>query len=186
MAPAAKGEEQLGARVGTTPMAAARSYGPACGATLRLRLWARRVVSVALVSPCRRKSLSLADDANRLIAGTCDALGRFLRVQRCYVVQIDEAGDRAWVTADYHDHLPSLVGEFRVSDYPSHLASDARAGRLFVSDDTSNDPRSAAILRDRLRAVGISRPRHCAVDSGSRVGSVSVRRLRDAARLATA
>ncbi|MBA4065218.1 MAG: hypothetical protein C0501_16195 [Isosphaera sp.] len=86
-----------------------------------------------------------AADAGALLAAAAGLVGRHLRLDRCHVSEIDLAGDRWWVRDDYRaGGLPSVAGEYRVSDYPPEHVADLRAGRVVVSEDTRADPRTAA------------------------------------------
>ncbi len=84
-----------------------------------------------------------ADNAERLKAEVTKALGKYLHLKRCYFVEIEEANNLARVKVDYCDNLPSIVGEFRISDYPESIVSDARAGQIITVEDLATDTKSA-------------------------------------------
>jgi PAS domain S-box-containing protein len=96
-----------------------------------------------------------AADADRLLAGAAAAVGRHLRLDRCYLAEVDEARDRWWVRDDYRNGLPSVVGEYRLSDYPAGPVADLRAGRVLAVEDAGTDPRTAAHYAAGYQPLGV-------------------------------
>ncbi len=128
--------------------------------------------------------IRLADDAERLTSEVTEALGKHMDLDRCYVVEADVARDTARICGDYHADLPSIAGEFRLSEIPDHFRTDALAGQVTITEDAQADPRSAAYYESAyaprgMRAhvtVPLRRDDHwvgslCAVNSSPRVWS---------------
>lgn len=88
------------------------------------------------------EAIRTIDHADRLMTAAIEMIGQYLQLKRCYFAQTDEANDRAWIASDYHDSLPSLVGEHPLSHYPSVVLELLRSGQLYISHDNKRDPRS--------------------------------------------
>ncbi|HEY9761192.1 MAG TPA: PAS domain S-box protein, partial [Trichocoleus sp.] len=89
------------------------------------------------------EAIRTIDHADHLMTTANEMIGQYLQLKRCYFAQTDEAADRAWITSDYHDSLPSLVGEHRLSHYPPFVLDLLRSGQRQVSNDNKHDPRTA-------------------------------------------
>ncbi|MBD3886989.1 PAS domain S-box protein [Phormidium tenue FACHB-886] len=88
------------------------------------------------------ETIRTIDHADDLMTTAIEMIGQYLQLKRCYFAQTDEARDRAWITSDYHDSLPSLVGEHLLSHYPAIVLELLRSGQLYISNDNKYDPRS--------------------------------------------
>jgi PAS domain S-box-containing protein len=88
------------------------------------------------------EAIRTIDHADDLMTTAIEMIGQYLQLKRCYFAQTDEANDRAWITSDYHDSLPSLVGEHPLSHYPAVVLELLKSGQLYISNDNKRDPRS--------------------------------------------
>ncbi len=75
-----------------------------------------------------------------------EALGLALDADRCYFATYDIPQDRAWVTRDWHRaDLPSLAGEYRLSEFDIDFEKMYGSGASQVVEDVRTDPGIAAI-----------------------------------------
>ncbi len=128
--------------------------------------------------------IRLADDAERLTSEVTETLGKYLDLDRCFVVETDEGRDSARINMDFHSDLPSVVGEYRISDFPDHFRTDAIEGQITITEDAKTDSRFAACYEATFAPLGVRahvivplrRDGHwvgslCAVDSSLRAWS---------------
>lgn len=80
-------------------------------------------------------------DPAEFVGGVLHTTAVYLALDRCYLSETDEAQDKWSVANDYHGDLPSIAGQYRVSDYPAGLADDLRAGRHVICEDCKEDAR---------------------------------------------
>lgn len=81
-------------------------------------------------------------------------LAEFLRLDRSYVFVLYPSEDRAVVRAEYRAaHLPSLLGEVRMSDFPETVRQIEDATIVF--DDIDRDARLSALNRASLAAANL-------------------------------
>ena len=99
--------------------------------------------------------IRLADDPDALLVEATELTGLYLQLSRCYLSEADEGRDCWWVERDFHADLPSVAGEYRISDYPTFTVADLRAGRMLIATDTQTDPRSADFYAAAYAPVGI-------------------------------
>lgn len=101
-------------------------------------------------------------------------LGKYLRVNRCAYSDVDADQDTIDVTGDYSDNVSTVVGRYRLMDFGAECAQALRAGKVFVVEDSENDPRIQSVL-DAYRQVQI----HAAIcvplmKEGRLVGAMAV------------
>ena len=90
-----------------------------------------------------------------------EMLGRSLKVDRCYYVTIDSAGDRMTIGGDYHaENLPSLAGVYRVSDFDLDVGDIFGGGKTIAVRDTLDtdatpwgDKAAAVLAGMRVRSL---------------------------------
>ena len=106
------------------------------------------------------EGIRFAADADELLWAVAVALGEHLKASRCAFVDIDTEHERLTVQRDYHPHLRSLVGSYRLSAVSASLVDAARAGQLIAIADAAIDERSANIFASHptpgLRALVIT------------------------------
>ncbi|GFE68086.1 PAS domain S-box protein [Chroococcus sp. FPU101] len=101
------------------------------------------------------EAIRTSNNPDELITTTAEMIGQYLQVKRCYFAEIDEAHDRWRINSDYHSSLPSMVGEYRVSNYPPVILDLQRAGHLYISDDNQIDPRTVDYYATAYKPLGI-------------------------------
>jgi PAS domain S-box-containing protein len=116
--------------------------------------------------------IRIASDADHLLAVSAEALGRYLRVQRCFFAEIFEREDRWVVHHDYHEGIGAIAGEYPLTAYNLGARQEMAAGRVLVVADAQTDPRSAAIYETAYQPLAVN-------------GHVVVPLLRDGAWVST-
>lgn len=101
------------------------------------------------------EAIRTSNNPNELMTTIAEMIGQYLQVKRCCFAETDEAHDRWWVNSDYHSSLPSMVGEYRVSDYPPVVVESLRAGHLYISYDNQSDPRTVDYYATAYAPLGI-------------------------------
>jgi PAS domain S-box-containing protein len=89
------------------------------------------------------EGIRFAADADELLWAVAVALGEHLKVTRCGFVEIDREHDCITVQRDYHPHLHSLVGSYRLSVVSSAILSAVAAGQIVAIADATSDERTA-------------------------------------------
>jgi len=83
-------------------------------------------------------------------------LSQALQTDRCFFTQYDPAHDRAWIDLDWkRPDLPSLAGDFRMSDRDIDLGKLYTPNATLVIADIDNDTRIAQNAVRALRSVGL-------------------------------
>ncbi|NOT64088.1 MAG: PAS domain S-box protein, partial [Acidobacteria bacterium] len=95
------------------------------------------------------------EDAEQLLADVAELIGHALELNHCFISEMDEAHDSWWVVQNYHAALPSLAGEYRISDFPAFITTELRAGRTLVVEDAQADRRSADYYEAAFAPLGI-------------------------------
>ena len=98
--------------------------------------------------------IRLTQDPAELLFEVSRVLGDYLDVRRSFFVEIDEANDRGVVRRDYCRGVPSVAGEYRISEYSPITLTEIAAGRTVVNCDSQEDPRTAAIYQETYREHG--------------------------------
>lgn len=81
-------------------------------------------------------------------------LAEFLELDRAYVFVLHPDDDRAVIKAEYRkDHLISMLGEVRMSDFPETVRQIENATIVF--NDIDNDTRLSELNRTSLHAVNL-------------------------------
>ena len=101
------------------------------------------------------EAIRTSHNPDELITKSCEMIAQYLQVKRCCFAETDEAHDRWWVNSDYHSSLPSMVSEYRVSDYPPVVVESLRLGHLYISYDNQIDPRTADYYATAYEPLGI-------------------------------
>jgi len=83
-------------------------------------------------------------DPDEFLYAVSKAAGDHLLVQRAMFAEIDQANDRGLIRRDYCRGVPSVAGEYRLSDYSKENERDMKLGRTVVNRDAKLDPRTAA------------------------------------------
>jgi PAS domain S-box-containing protein len=81
-------------------------------------------------------------------------VGDHLQVQRTMFVEIDRATDRGFVRRDYCRDVPSVTGEYRLSEYSDQTEQEMQAGFTVVNGDSKMDPRTAAYYEQTYAVYG--------------------------------
>jgi PAS domain S-box-containing protein len=97
-------------------------------------------------------------DPNQIQAAAVRALGETLGADRAYFNLLDTAQDRSWIGQDFRRaDLPSLAGEYRISDYQIEPAAFYPGGATLVLPDAQTwdwpAPLAEAIRSLRVRAA---------------------------------
>lgn len=98
--------------------------------------------------------IRLIEDAHELIWAVSCAVGEHLRVGRCFFTEIDLEQGRGIVRRDYCRGMPSVAGEYPVSDYSPAAQAESRAGRTIVNYDSKTDPRTAGLYEQTYGPAG--------------------------------
>lgn len=107
-----------------------------------LRARADREALVNRIGRAQRAS----DDPESVQRVAVEELGRALGADRCYFATYDIPRDRRTVGQDWHrDNLPSLAGEYVISDYGIDLEAMFSPETSLVIEDVRSDPRLAAL-----------------------------------------
>jgi PAS domain S-box-containing protein len=77
------------------------------------------------------EGIRFAADADELLWAVAVALGEHLKAARCAFIEVDVERDRVTLQRDYHPHVPSLVGSYRLMIAISELDRDTRIARDF-------------------------------------------------------
>ena len=97
-----------------------------------------------------------SEDASSLLAMASELIGQHLHATRCCFAELDETHDRWRVEHDYHaESLPSMAGEYRLSEYAPVALAELRAGRVYASANSQTDPRSSADYEEAYAPLGI-------------------------------
>jgi signal transduction histidine kinase len=70
-------------------------------------------------------------------------VGEYLLTQRSFFVELDVEHDRGFVWRDYCRGVPSVAGEYRLSQYSTEAGQEMDQGRTIVNHDSQVDPRTA-------------------------------------------
>jgi signal transduction histidine kinase len=103
-----------------------------------------------------------AADPDQALPIALRTLGKHLRASRCAYAEVDADGERCTIAHDYTDGCPSLVGQYRLSDFGSRLTNALRRGGapVVVRDvDAELQPEEAS----RFRSIGIKAIVCCSV-----------------------
>jgi PAS domain S-box-containing protein len=84
-------------------------------------------------------------EADAFLLAVAVAVGEHLQVQRSLFVEIDLEHDLGRIQHDYHQGVPSIAGEYRLSAYSLEAAAALNAGQTVVNRDSQADPRTAAL-----------------------------------------
>lgn len=98
--------------------------------------------------------IRVIEDADELLWAVSCAVGEYLRVGRCFFTEIDLAGGRGVVRRDYCRGMPSVAGEYPVSDYSPAAQAESMAGRTIVNCDATIDPRTAELYDQTYGPAG--------------------------------
>jgi PAS domain S-box-containing protein len=88
---------------------------------------------------------NLTDPAEMSAAAT-RVLAQHFDCDRSLYVEVEEDGDRCAVTGEYSPNLPSIAGNYRISEYGADYIATVRTGRPYVEHDTT---RESLPLRER-------------------------------------
>lgn len=83
------------------------------------------------------------------------SLGRYLRVTRCLMTELDPETDRLTIHIDYAKGLPSCAGEHRLSMWPKGLVEEFQRGRLVAVEDLAADERTRAWYESFYQPMGM-------------------------------
>src|SRR5262249_32085224 len=72
--------------------------------------------------------IRLAADTAELLDKVAQAVAEYLHVRRCLFIEIDVAHDRGVIRGEYCRGVPSVAGEYKVSDYSSQALAEIAAG----------------------------------------------------------
>jgi len=70
-------------------------------------------------------------------------VGEYLLTQRSFFVELDIEHDRGFVWRDYCRGVPSVAGEYRLSQYSAETGQEMDRGYTIVNNDSQVDPRTA-------------------------------------------
>jgi signal transduction histidine kinase/CheY-like chemotaxis protein/putative methionine-R-sulfoxide reductase with GAF domain len=95
-----------------------------------------------------------AADPERVLPVALRILGEHLRASRCGYAEVQPDGDHCTVPHDYTDGCPSIVGQYRLSDFGQRVADEFRRGgaAVVVRDVAAEFPPEEA---SAFEAVGI-------------------------------
>ncbi|NJN16286.1 MAG: PAS domain-containing protein [Oscillochloris sp.] len=82
------------------------------------------------------EQIRLSDRIPVLLEQSVQMLGRYIRVQRCMIAEIDERLDRWQVVHGYNMGAKPLPAATRLSDYPSSLVHTLRNGQMVIARQT--------------------------------------------------
>ena len=95
-------------------------------------------------------------EARAIKAAATRLLGEHLGASRVFYVEVEPDEEHLSIEADYTiEGMPSLVGNYRLSDYGPNLAAEYHAGRNVVVNDVVGDPRVPAALLPAYNALRI-------------------------------
>jgi PAS domain S-box-containing protein len=87
--------------------------------------------------------IRVREDSAGLLEEAVARLGEYLRADRCFFAEVDQAANRWRVPNDYHAGVVSLAGEYRLSQFPESHSSELRQGRVLVVHDVQADMTAA-------------------------------------------
>ncbi|MBF2001401.1 MAG: PAS domain S-box protein [Synechococcales cyanobacterium M58_A2018_015] len=106
---------------------------------------------LADLSECIRRS----EDVEAVLATVAPLVGQHLQVSRCFFSEVDQAHNRAVITHDYHQGVPSLVSELRLTDFDPDDIATLSAGQTIVNRDTQHEPRTRAFYTTVYRSLRV-------------------------------
>jgi PAS domain S-box-containing protein len=80
----------------------------------------------------------LTDPAEMSVAAT-RVLAEHFKCDRALYVEVEADEDLCAVTGEYSPNLPSIVGNYRISEYGADYIATVRAGRPYVEHDTTRE-----------------------------------------------
>ncbi|HYJ16099.1 MAG TPA: ATP-binding protein [Candidatus Limnocylindria bacterium] len=98
--------------------------------------------------------IRFAANAEELTWVVAVALGEHVKVSRCAFLDIDTAQDRLIIRRDYHPHMPSLVGTYRLGEFGPLLTEASRAGQTTTIANVALDERTRMHI-ESYRRVGV-------------------------------
>ena len=111
---------------------------------------------VSLINDIGKTARSGADPAT-ILKATVTKLGKALSADRCYFVTYNPAENTGTIAPDWHvDGIPSLVGEYRMFDFPYNTDEAFLSGQTSVVDDVlevSSSPGAQKSVDLGLRAL---------------------------------
>ncbi len=120
-----------------------------------------RAVSGLRASEARFRFLAQLDDATRGLTDASEIslsaarlLTEHLQVNRCAYADVEEDEDTFNLSGDYNRGVPSIVGQYRFTDFGGECLRTMREGRPYVVFDSEADPRVEHV-RDPYRAASI-------------------------------
>jgi|GEM_PF-3634811 len=93
-------------------------------------------------------------EPDELLMAVVRAVGEHLQVKRCLFTEIDAAHDRGMIRHEYCLGVPSIAGEYKISEYSQITRIDMEAGRTVVNYDAQTDPRTAANYETTYKRYG--------------------------------
>ncbi len=99
--------------------------------------------------------IRVSDDADALIATVVRVVGQYMHATHCYFAEIDDPHDRWFIEYEYYTGPVSLVGNYRLFDYPPEIVQTMRSGQLLVSNDTQADAIMATYYARAYEPLGI-------------------------------
>jgi GAF domain-containing protein len=94
------------------------------------------------------------EEPDELLFTVVRAVGEHLQVKRWLFIEVDIANDRGVIRHEYCQGLPSVAGEYKISDYSSVTMIDRAAGRTVINRDAQADPRTAAFYEASYQRYG--------------------------------
>jgi PAS domain S-box-containing protein len=91
------------------------------------------------------EQIRLSTSSDTLLRNVAQAVGEYLHVRRCLIINIDVPADQALVRAEHCRDVPSVPHAYKVSDYSPLARAEMEAGRMIINMDAQVDPRTAAI-----------------------------------------
>jgi PAS domain S-box-containing protein len=98
--------------------------------------------------------IRFAVDAEELLWAVAVALGEHLQANRCGFLEIHVQEDRFTAQRDYHPHLPSLAGSYRLSEFSPAIIAAGKSGQATAVNDVAADSRTVDFL-DTYRDLGV-------------------------------
>jgi PAS domain S-box-containing protein len=96
-----------------------------------------------------------SDNVDGLLGDALRAIGQYLQVRRCYFAEVDQLQNIWFVEQEYLAAPPSLVGSYRLADYPPRQIEIVRNGQVDVCTDASIDPRLAHYYATAYAPIGV-------------------------------
>jgi PAS domain S-box-containing protein len=98
--------------------------------------------------------IRLTADVDTMLSQVTQALGEYLQLRRCMVIEIDLAHDLGVIRQQYCRGVPPAAREYRLTQYSQAAQLEIDAGRTLVNVDSQSDPRTAAIYEVTYRPYG--------------------------------